>query len=311
MPRQTQDGEAGEKKKRAFAFRALKGACVALVTIAIGCGICYGLSVLRDGMRESPVYRMSSDSLRLVKGPDWMTPTIRAEVAAGLLPPGFPGEFSLLDEAMSPRIAAAYEKCVWVERVERIVKHDPRADPDRPPLEVYLRFRRPTAMVRYRDGLVLVDDKGVRLPGMYGEPRLGAMHFLEISGVNSSPPAPGQVWADPAVRAGVRVVEAVESKREAFRLVAVDVSNYGGKKVRGDSEIALLTVSKKTCIKWGKAPSPEAEKLDEKTPEEKVAYLDFVYKRMNGQVDGVLSYIDIPNMVVRRLPPATVTRVRS
>lgn len=311
MAKPCKDGDAGGRKPRSSAFRALKGTCVALVTAAIGCGICYGLSVLREQVRESPIYRLSSDSLRLVKGPDWMTPAIRAEVSAGLLPPDFPSEFSLLDEAMSRRIAAAYEKCVWVERVERIVKHDPRADPKRPPLEVYLKFRRPIAMVRWRDGFCLADDKGVRLPGMYSEPRLGASHFLEVSGVTAPPPAPGQVWSDPAALAGIRVVDAVEAKRDAFRLVAVDVSNYGGRRAKGDSEIALVTVSKKTCIKWGKAPSPEAAMLDEKTPEEKVAYLDFVYTRMNGQVDGVLSYIDIPNMVVRRLPPATVTRLRS
>jgi hypothetical protein len=284
---------------------------VALVALAIGCGILHGLAVLRDQVRASPMYQMSSDSLRLVKGPDWMTPAIRAEVSEGLLTPDFPQQFSLLDRDIGRRIAAAYEKCVWVERVERVVKHDPRADPQAPPLEVFLKFRRPIAMVKHHDAYCLVDDRGIRLPGVYGEPRLGATQFLEISGVASYPPAPGQKWEDPALLSGIRVADAVEPKREVFRLAIVDVSNYEGRRNKADTEIALLTATRKTCIKWGKAPGPEAMMLDEKTPDEKVAYLDFVYTRMNGQVDGVLAYIDIPNMVVRRLPAETVTRLRS
>jgi hypothetical protein len=310
VAKSTSDNTAGAKSQRSLAVRALKGTCVALVTAAVGCGLCYGISVLREQVAALPMYQMSADSLHLVKGPDWMTPAIRAEVSAGLLPGDFPQQFSLLEEDISRQIAAAYQKCIWVERVERVVKHDPRSDPKTPPLEVFLKFRRPIAMVVHRDGFCLVDTKNVRLPGVYSEPRLGAVQFLEIAGVTSSPPAPGEAWADPALQAGVRVVEAVESKRDAFRLVAVDVSNFGGRRSKADTEIVLLT-ARRTCIKWGKAPSPEASALDEKTPEEKVAYLDFVYKRMNGQVDGVLSYIDIPNMVVRRLPPDTATRLRS
>lgn len=310
MAKSTSENTEGAKPRRSLALRLLRGACVALVTAAIGCGISYGISVLRQQVAASPMYQMSADSLHLVKGPDWMTPAIRTEVSAGLLPGDFPQQFSLLDEDIAQQIAAAYEKCLWVERVDRIVKHDPRADPKTPPLEVFLKFRRPAAMVKYRDGYCLVDAKNVRLPGVYSEPRLGAAHFLEIVGVTSVPPAPGQVWGDPALQAGVRVVDAVDAKRDAFRLVAVDVSNFGGRRSRAETEISLLT-ARSTCIKWGKAPSPEADALDEKTPDEKVAYLDFVYKRMNGQVDGVLSYIDIPNMVVRRMPADTVTRLRS
>jgi len=51
--------------------------------------------------------------------------------------------------------------------------------------------------------------------------------------------------------------------------------------------------------------------LQEKSPDEKVAYLDYVYQHLNGKVDGVLSYIDIPNEAVRRRSAESTARLRS
>ena len=295
---------------RSLTFRLAKGGLVALVTAGLGLGVFYGLEVLRQDVRTAPTHQVSASSLRLVKGPAWMTPAMLAELDIALLDPDLPAHFSLLDETVSRRIAAAYERCVWVERVERIVKHDPRVAPDRPPLEVHLKFRRPMVFVKSSAGYYLVDDKTVRLPGVYAEPRLAALALMVVTGVTARPPAVGQPWPDPAVEAGVRVAAAVEPKRETFRLVSVDVANVGGRRDPRDSEVALFTANN-TRIKWGRAPTREAAMLQEKSPDEKVAYLDYVYQHLNGKVDGVLSYIDIPNEAVRRRSAESTARLRS
>lgn len=290
-----------------------KGTLVAVVTAAVGCALVYGTMRLREEVRVQPAYIVSAESLRLVKGPAWMTPAILGELDVTVLDPAFPKRFSLLDPDVCRRIAAAYERCVWVERVERVIKHDPRVNPDSPPLEVYLKFRRPIAFVQQPDGFCLVDGHGVRLPGVYREPRLGPVRLLVITGISSSPPAAGQVWSEPALQSAVQVADAMAPRREAFRLVSVDVSNFGGRRDPRDTEIALYTTND-TRIKWGKAPSSEAALLREKTPAEKVAYLDYVYQSLEGQVDGVLLYIDIPNEAIRRRTAdvtATTTRLRS
>jgi len=300
----------GTAAERFPARSVAKAALVALATMAVGGAAVYGLARLRGYVREAPTHQVSAASLRLVKGPAWMTPAILAELDVALLDPEFPQRFSLLDHGVVERIAAAYETCVWVERVRKIVKHDPRVDPTRPPLEVHLKFRRPAAFVRSRGGFCLVDSHGVRLPGVYREPRLGDVEWLVISGVESGPPDVGHVWADARVDAGVRVAEAVGPRRRQFRLASIDVSNVGGHRDPRETEIALFTANG-TRIKWGRAPTPDADLLQEKTPDEKVAYLDFVYKRLNGQVDGVLAYIDIPNEAVRRWPADASSRLRS
>ena len=307
--------ETGEatKAERSFVWRLLKGALVALGTAAVGCGLLYTLDTFRDDIRVAPGYVMTSESLRLVKYPRWMTPAILAELDVSLLDPAFPQRFSLLDTDVCTKIAAAYEKCPWIEKVERIVKRDPRVDPNRPPLEVTLRFRRPLAFVQDRDGFILMDEHGRRLPGIYAEPRLGSEKFLIVTGISSTPPEPGQAWNEPAVQAALKVADAVEDRRETYRLVTIDMSNFGHRRDPRDTEIAIWTASD-TRIKWGRAPSADAVALQEKTPDEKVAYLDYVYKTLKGQVDGQLSYIDIPNEAIRRRSATTdvaATRVRS
>jgi hypothetical protein len=304
------DKPARESASAPLGWRALKGLLVVLGVVAAGCGVVWGLSELRDSIRVSPGYQMTSESLSLVTYPPWMTEAIRDELDIQRLDPSFPKRFSLLDDDVCDRIAAAYSRCVWVERVERIVKHDPRVDPSRPPLEVDLKFRHPTAFIQVEDGYALVDSHGIRLPGLYREPSLGDNPLIVIAGAPWLAPQPGAMWDDPSVQAGLKVAVAVETKREAFCLETIDVSNVGYRRNKRDSEIALHTTNG-TCIKWGKAPTPEAELLQEKTCAEKVAYLDYVYKSLGGRVDGIMEYVDIPNEVYRRWSTDLATRVRS
>jgi hypothetical protein len=303
------DPEGKPRPATPFVWRALKVVLVALATAAVGCGFLYALDVFRAEVRVSPGYVMTADSLRLVTYPKWMTEAILSELDVGRLDPEFPYRFSLLDPGVCERIARAYERCLWVERVERIVKHDPRVDPGRAPLEVFLKFRRPLAFVQGRDGFCLLDERGVRLPGVYAEPRLGATKFLVVTGIPALPPEPGQAWSDPAVQAALKVADVVDARREAWRLATIDLSNYGGRRDPRDTEITLWTVND-TRIKWGKAPGPGAVILEEKTPEEKVAYLDYVYQFLHGQVDGHLLYIDVQNEAIRRRATTDVAAIR-
>jgi hypothetical protein len=299
-----------KEKQPARGWRILKGTLVALATAVLGCGALFGIDSLRENVRVAPGDQMRAESLRLTSGPSWMTPAIRAELDVAVLDPTFPARFSLLDEDVCRRIAVAYERCLWVDRVERIVKHDPRVAPSRPPLEIQLRFRRPLAFVQTREGFVLVDDQGIRLPGLYGEARLADSRFIVVTGVVTNPPSPGEAWPDPSLQAALKVADAVEPRREAYGLATVDVSNFAGRRDPRDTEIAIFTVNG-TRIKWGKAPSSQAEMLREKSAAQKVEYLDYVYKTLHGQVDGVLSYIDIPNEAIRRRTTDVATRVRS
>jgi hypothetical protein len=297
------------------ARRAAKAALIFLAVGAAGVGVVYGFRHLGRMVCGYPEYLVRRSDLVLVQTPPWLTPAARGELDIAALDPGLPEVFSLLDPAVCPRIAAAYERCVWVERVERVVKSDPRADPARR-LLVHLKFRRPLAFVGQRDGFVLVDDQSVRLPGVYREPRLpgagpgGAdLDLLVITGVASAPPAPGRVWPEPGLAAGLRVADGLHARRERLRLRTVDVSNFERRRDPHGSEIVLYT-AQDTEIRWGRAPTPLAARLQERSVAEKVDYLEHVYKYV-GNVDGVLEYVDIPNEVIRRRSSPTAYRLRS
>lgn len=290
--------------------RAILKSLLVAAAAAIFCGaVGYGFVRMGEAVRAAPEYQVSRASLRLVAGPEWMTPAILAELDVTR---ELPERFNLLDPTIAARVAGAYERCVWIERVVSVVKRDPRVAGKGPPLEVRLKFRRPVAFVQVsgRDGFYLVDGRAVRLPGVYREPKLGEVRLLVIMGCREPPPEPGRLWATPALESGVRVADAVQSRREKFGLTTVDVSNFGGRRDPRETEVALYTENH-TQIKWGKAPTPEAERLQEKSPAEKVGYLDFVYDRLEGRVDGVLSYIDIPNEAIGRRSAPDSNRLRS
>ena len=101
MATDTAEKESGAKARTPFVWRLLKGALVALLTAAVGCGVVWGLDALRKEVRLSPGYQMSSESLRCVTGPSWMTPEILAGLNVESLDPEFPRQFSLLDEDIS------------------------------------------------------------------------------------------------------------------------------------------------------------------------------------------------------------------
>lgn len=308
MARTQKDGNTRGGGKPSLRWRLLKAWLALVVLGAAAGGAVYGLGRLDTHVRAMPMYQMTRESLRLVEGPSWMTPAILADLDVR---DRLPERFSLLDPDVCLRVARAYEEVAWVERVERVEKRDPRVNPADPPLEVRLRFRCPVAFVEGDRGTYLVDAEGVRLPGVYpSAPRLGQATLLVIRGAHATPPQPGRQWLGGGVLAGVRVAEAVSPQRQVYQVTTIDVENFGGRRNPRDTEIALYTRSG-TRIKWGKAPSAEAELLQEKTLAEKVAYLNYVYERLGGRVDGVLEYIDVPNETIRRRATSLTTRLRS
>lgn len=257
----------------------------------------FGLHLVRQSVAELPEYRVRSADLRLIQGPRWMTP----EIAAGLdITADLPEEFSLLDEQIAGRIVAAYARKVWVKRVLRVAKHYPQPGSEAAPIEVHLEFRSPVAFVAIGDRYYLVDSEGIRLPGVYSGPRLGDAEFFVISGARGRVPLPGQKWQSPEIVAGVRVASSLASRRYAFNLARIDVSNIGGRRDPGVSEIAIYT-HRLTRIDWGKPPGPRTDIL-EKPLLKKIAYLDYVYEKFGGRIDGQLIYVDVPNESIRRRP---------
>jgi hypothetical protein len=101
-----------------------------------------------------------------------------------------PDELELLDRTLPARLAGAFERHPWVERVEQVEVVPPRR------VRVRLTFRTPALAVEVQGRLCVVDRAGVRLPD-----RTAADGLPRYPG-QAPPPGPvGSRWGDAAVEA--------------------------------------------------------------------------------------------------------------
>jgi hypothetical protein len=159
------------------------------------------------------------------------------------------GGGSLFDRSLVERVGRAFEASPWIRRVLSVERVFPNQ------LRVRFEYRRAYAAVRRPNGHVLVDADGVRLPGVWADPPT-CERPAAITGVASAPPAPGKVWEDPALRAGVALADFVHADPILRRLGVkeIDVANFGGRVDPRRSEVALVTAGG-CVIHWGRDPS--------------------------------------------------------
>ncbi len=156
-----------------------------------------------------------------------------------------------------------------------------RAFPDQ--LRVRFEYRRAHVAVRRANGYVLVDEDGVRLPGVFVDSP-ACERSAVITGVLSLPAEPGKKWEDPALDAA-RAMADYAHANDLLRRIGVreiDVSNFGGRSDARRSEILLVTPG--GCeLAWGRASS--TARFGDASSEEKLENLRGIlaaYPDLNG-----------------------------
>ena len=184
---------------------------------------------------------------------------------------------SLFDPQLVEKVGKTFEACPWVRRVTSVE----RVFPDQ--LLIKFEYRRPHVAVRRENGFVLVDRDGVRLPGVYATPP-ACDRSVQITGVASLPPQPGQAWKDEALGAALAMADYIPGSSLLGRLGVreVDVANYGGRQDPRRSEVSLVT-SNGCVVAWGRTPA--TSKFGDLSTEEKLENLRevlAVYPDLNG-----------------------------
>ena len=198
------------------------------------------------------------------------------EIKAAVAPPWADGrgveivrvdteDITLFDRDLVKRVALELEACAWVREVTSVE----RIFPDK--LRIRFEYRQPHVAVQRGAGFILVDEEGVRLPGVYSEPP-ACERSARISGVNSSPPAPGQSWNDPALAAGMEMADYVArtSPLDQIGVREIDVSNFGGRQDPRLTEVTLVSATG-CSLQWGRLP--ETAQYGELEPGEKLENL--------------------------------------
>jgi len=213
------------------------------VLLALGGALVAGVCASRCVVGQKREYRVYPARFR-AQAPAWAADDL-AKVA-------FPREsYSIFDPALTREVAEAYLASCWVADVRRVAKCLPNQ------LLVELDLREPAAFVRQPSGAIAVDLRGVHLPLA---PHLWdhrARPLPTLIGVESAPPAPGHVWDDPHLRAGVGLLRTLAEEPDLLEQVAVvDVTNATGKLRPRESRIDFLTQrwGARLLVHWGCCP---------------------------------------------------------
>ena len=200
-------------------------------------------------------------------------------------------QLSLLDPGLNERLSLAIADHPWVEAVERVEKFQP------PRVEVTLRYREPVAFIRDNSTageypiaeISLMDREGIHLPLEHTRTDAPSANGLaEVRGVPFRPPAAGDVWSDPRIRAAAQIAASLLDEWERLSLIAIEPT---AQPIIGTNEtyaFFLITRGGRK-IPWGpqylNLPGDKRGK-DEPTAKEKAGRLKR-YVRENGiDLDG-------------------------
>lgn len=216
----------------------------------------------------SPDYQFTAREMHVTPPNRWVPRDLVEQVVRRA---GLPDQFSLLDDGLVAKLAAAFEAHPWVSRVVQV-----RASRETG-IVVDLEYRVPVMMVDTIRGAYPVDVAGVLLPPAdFSDSE--AARFPHLQNVKSNPAGPaGVAWGDVIVIGGARLAATLAPEQnlsrywDRFQLEAIVAPRPG----RADAALADLTYELRTRgqsrIVWGRPPG--GDEL-EPPPSQKLARLE-------------------------------------
>jgi len=178
------------------------------------------------------------------------------------------------------QIAERLSTLGWIEAIESVQRNNAGR------FEIRARYRIPVALVGFKDDdYVLVDGKGVRLPGLY----VYHSRWYIVDGLESAPPKVGERWGAPELDAGLAVLTALRPEPYRHQIAGVSVANFAGRKNARGTHLELFTDRPGGRIRWGSAPGFEVE---ENVASQKLALLRQNFAQ-TGRADAGHPVIDI------------------
>ena len=217
------------------------GITAALVGIVVGWH--YSQRFLTTYAATKHATTITAQHVDLADAPPWMGKMLRDDLRhliAGQI------DHNPLDTHNLERAAFVLGDSPWVSHVDRIQRtgHDQ--------VKVYAQYRQPVATVQGTDGYHLVDDQGVRLPGLYLKHQLPQLGLPLVEGVSLQPARIGEVWPGEDLQAGLSLVNVLATQPYRDQVRTIDVAK---RDTRG--RILLVMHTQTGMVRWGLPPGQE------------------------------------------------------
>lgn len=273
-----------------------------------------GLRAMQRKVLDDQEFAMQRNfHVELIDTPDWMPKELHRNIIKNITPTGavfgsknFCGDVFTLAKT-NPWISEVHS----VRRVqtERIDKQNV--------VIVRAKFRRPFARVPFEGSMVYFNEQGYVLPSQFvplweaqsqttprrttyinryhAPEKASRIHYITIKGVGIVPPVAGQKWDTDDLRAGIKMIKLIKTKKYAYQITVADVSNHAKRVSDTAPELvyyAQIGREKRTTIRFGKFPHPGGG--DWVVPlKRKIQYLDKYVTNNNGRLAGKNEYIDL------------------
>lgn len=257
--------------------RLLRVGGVALLMIALLSLALFGLQRLEAHVQGGLAARAEPAQLFLVDLPEVLGPLAEAELRGQLTP--LMGEAVWTDARLCRALAERLDESGWVARVNAVRRGGDGC------FRVSCRYRTPFALVQQGGQFLLVDEKGVRLPGTY---RYDASWPL-VQGLAAAAPGPGFRWDGEDLQAGLDLIRLLQAEPFASQITGVLVNNFDGRYDRRQVHLELATDQAGGRIRWG---SPLGREMEENQPAQKLALLRENHRR-TGRADAGHPVIDV------------------
>ncbi|QDV15541.1 Cell division protein FtsQ [Gimesia panareensis] len=244
-----------------------------LLILAVGISGWFGFQKLKNqlpDLAQQEQYQVETRQLSLIPAPPHYVPIDLVDQV--IRRNQLPEKVSLLDRDLVIKIAEAFQKHPWVQKVVSVRKTST--------VEVELQFRKPAAMVEFKQRLLPVDNAGVLLPPEDFSVS-DARRYPVITGVESVPAGPpGNAWGDVTVTGAAQLAEALGPHWKELEIVSIEAPPRMSEASSLDDLIYRLITAGGSEIVWGR--SPKSQRRGELRVDQKIGKLEKYYRDYGG-----------------------------
>lgn len=215
-------------------------------------------------------YQIETKNISLIPAPPHYVPIDLVDQV--IKRSSLPEKMSLLDQGLVLKIADAFQKHPWVQKVVSVQKTNT--------VEVEVLFRKPAAMVDVKQALFPVDNEGVLLPPEDFSVS-DARRYPVITGILSIPAGPaGTSWGDLTVTGAAQLAEALGPHWKELDIVSIEAPPRTTTELALDDLIYRLITTGGSEIVWGR--SPKSQRRGELRVDQKIGKLEKYYRDYGG-----------------------------